>query len=122
MQKFRMIPLLQTLYYTITAVWPLLHIHSFVWVTGGKTDIWLVKTVSVLLLPYCFLLLYLTVNQKRNFVIVISVMICCLGLAAVEAYYYFRGVVKWVYVADAAIQLAFLGYWFRYIIINSKEK
>lgn len=122
MRKFRIIPLLQTLYYTITAVWPLLHIHSFVWVTGGKTDIWLVKTVSVLLLPYCFLLLYLTVNQKRNFIIVISVMICCLGLAVVEAYYYFRGVIKWVYLADAVIQLAFLGYWTRYIVINSKEK
>lgn len=121
MQKFRIIPLLQTLYYTITAVWPLLHIHSFVWVTGGKTDIWLVKTVSVLLLPYCFLLLYLTVNPKKNYAIVISIMICCLGLAVVEAYYYFRGVIKWVYLADAVIQLAFLGYWTRYIIINSKK-
>lgn len=122
MQNFRIIPLIQTIYYTITAVWPLLHIQSFMDVTGEKTDVWLVKTVSLLLLPYCFLLLYLTVNYKRNFIIVIAIMICCLGLAAVEGYYYFRKVIKWVYLVDAIIQMIFFGYWIHHIKINSKVK
>lgn len=33
-------------YYLMTGIWPLLHIRSFVWMTGPKTDRWLVKAVG----------------------------------------------------------------------------
>lgn len=42
--------LLQGLYYSISGIWPLLSIDTFMAVTGPKTDIWLVKTVGVLLM------------------------------------------------------------------------
>jgi hypothetical protein len=40
--------LLQGIYFTITGIWPILHIRSFEAVTGPKKDKWLVKTVGVL--------------------------------------------------------------------------
>ena len=40
--------LVQGIYYTLTGVWPLVHVRSFLAVTGPKTDLWLVKTVGVL--------------------------------------------------------------------------
>jgi hypothetical protein len=39
----------QGLYYMVTGVWPVLHIDSFLAVTGAKTDLWLVKTVGLLI-------------------------------------------------------------------------
>jgi hypothetical protein len=40
--------LIQAVYFLITGIWPLLHIESFMKVTGPKRDLWLVKTVGVL--------------------------------------------------------------------------
>ena len=40
--------LLQGIFYVATGVWPLIDIVSFQVVTGPKTDLWLVKTVGVL--------------------------------------------------------------------------
>lgn len=39
----------QGLYFLVTGIWPLVHIKSFQWVTGPKVDLWLVKTVGVLI-------------------------------------------------------------------------
>ncbi|MBI4347789.1 MAG: hypothetical protein HY553_13115 [Elusimicrobia bacterium] len=38
----------QAFYYLITGLWALFELDSFEWVTGPKTDDWLVKTVAVL--------------------------------------------------------------------------
>ena len=39
---------LQGAYFGLTAAWALVHIDSFMRVTGAKTDVWLVKTVAAL--------------------------------------------------------------------------
>ena len=90
-------------------------------VTGYKTDVWLVKTVGVLLLPYCLLLTYLIFNLKRNVIIVMTIMMCCLGLAMIDFYYYFSNVIKWVYLIDGFFQVLFLAYWIFYIIRTEKR-
>jgi hypothetical protein len=41
--------LAQGAYYLLTGVWPLVSIGSFQRVTGPKTDLWLVKTVGLLI-------------------------------------------------------------------------
>ena len=38
----------QGLYYLATGLWPLVHMRSFLAVTGPKTDLWLVRTVGLL--------------------------------------------------------------------------
>jgi hypothetical protein len=40
----------QALYFIPFSLWGLLHIRSFMWVTGKKEDVWLVKTVCLLLI------------------------------------------------------------------------
>ncbi|SHL25073.1 hypothetical protein SAMN05444407_10372 [Chryseobacterium contaminans] len=70
--KSKIFPLFQLLYYFATSLWPLVHIKSFLIITGDKTDIWLVKTVSILLLPYCLLLFYFILNPKRNTIIALA--------------------------------------------------
>jgi hypothetical protein len=36
-------------YFVLTGVWPLIHVRSFMAVTGPKVDVWLVRTVGVLI-------------------------------------------------------------------------
>ncbi|SFN41891.1 hypothetical protein SAMN05421594_2707 [Chryseobacterium oleae] len=115
MTTFKIFPFCQLLYYFLTALWPLIHIESFLTVTGKKTDIWLVKTVGIILLPYCLLLIYLTFSSKKNFVMVLTLMLGCLGLLFVDLYYYFRNIIKWVYLIDGFFQLLFFTYWTFYI-------
>ena len=43
------VALIQGLYFLVSGVWPIIHIASFLKITGPKTDLWLVKTVGVLL-------------------------------------------------------------------------
>ena len=45
---YRVIAGTQGSYFLLTGVWPLLHMRSFLAVTGPKTDLWLVETVGVL--------------------------------------------------------------------------
>ena len=40
--------MIQGAYFLATGIWPLLHLASFMRVTGPKTDRWLVKTVGAL--------------------------------------------------------------------------
>lgn len=116
MQNFRVVPCLQAIYYFLTAVWPFIHLDSFLWITGEKTDIWLLKAVSLLLLPFVLLLAYLTFNPKKNYIIVGSVIIACLGLAGIDLYYSSARIIKWVYLIDGVFQLLFAVYWISYIV------
>ncbi|MGC5745694.1 hypothetical protein [Chryseobacterium sp. NFX27] len=120
MEKKQIIPFLQGLYFIITGIWPLVHIESFLYVTGPKTDIWLVKTVGLLILPYSILCFYAACIPKRRPVIALVNMMCCFGLAGVDLYYYLRNVISWVYLIDFALETAFFIYWIFYLF-NSKR-
>jgi len=121
MQKVKIFPLIQAAYFFVTAVWPLIDITSFLAVTGYKREVWLVKTVGVLLLPYCLILLHLAFSDKKNFIMAIAIILCCLSLAIVEIYYYFKGVIKWVYCIDGGLQLVFMSYWILHIILKKRS-
>ncbi|WP_370898422.1 hypothetical protein [Chryseobacterium gossypii] len=122
MQRFHLIPLLQAVYFLITAVWPLVHIKSFLYVTGPKTDIWLVQTVAVLLLPYSLLFFYLAFAKKILNIHALVGGISALGLGVIELYYYLQGTLKWVYFVDAIIEICFFIYWLCYIIYHQQQK
>lgn len=122
MQNFRTIPFFQTVYYFLTGIWPLIHLESFLFVSGPKTDIWLVKTVGLLLLPYSLLLAYLTISVRKNKIIALSILICCLSLLIIDLYYYIQKVIKWVYLVDCFLQAIFSAYWLYYLCINSNKK
>lgn len=44
----RYVCLTQGIYFMLAGVWPLVNIHSFEVITGPKVDVWLVKTVGLL--------------------------------------------------------------------------
>lgn len=118
MHRFKIFPLFQAFYFLFTSVWPLINIKSFLSVTGEKTDLWLVKTVSILLLPYCLLLFYLSFNNKKNSIIVVSILLCSLGLIIIDIYYYLANVINEAYLIDAGFQMLFVAYWLYFLSIR----
>lgn len=110
--SIRWIPFIQGIYLLVTALWPLLHINSFMSVTGYKTDLWLVKTVSVLLFPLAIIVFSASKPLKQVSMYHATVVITgTAGLAIVELIYYFNGTIAWVYLVDAMIQLLFMIWW-----------
>lgn len=120
---FRIIPLIQAIYVSITAIWPLVHIESFMQVTGYKTDVWLVKTVSVLLFPL-MILLYRSVIKSKPISLTISAALisATAGLIIVELVYYFKGTIAQVYFWDTIIETIFLLWWIHMFLSTYQRK
>lgn len=110
MKKYKILPYIQLFYYLLTAVWPFVHLESFFAVTGPKVEVWLVKTVSLLLFPHILLIIYVT-EIRHSPLIILAILSACTGLAGIDLYYYLKGVIRWVYMIDFVLELVFIIYW-----------
>ena len=94
--------LLQSVYYFLTGLWPLVDINSFMEVTGPKTDLWLVKMVGALTVAISIALFnsYRSHNQPS------TVLAVCSAFAyfVIDVYYYFDGQISFVYMLDAVVE------------------
>ena len=120
MKLYRVTLLLQTIYYLITSVWPLIDIESFMRVTGPKTDVWLVKTVSVLLLAISFSFIAAFLFRLYNLSVITLATSCCVLLILIDCYYAANGTISKIYLLDAFLQICFLAGWI--FIILKKVK
>lgn len=119
--------LFQGIYTTLTGAWPLVHMDSFLFITGPKTDIWLVKTVALLLV--CMGLSFLnTVSRKGDAVpggILLLSITSAIALSSVDIYYTLNGIISLVYLMDGFLQIVFLIVWCliitRYLIIRRRQ-
>jgi hypothetical protein len=111
----------QAIYTFITAVWPIVNIKTFMLVSGYKTDIWLVKTVSVLLLAISICLLVNASSNKFNFPIVLLSLLVAIGMAYVDFYYSINGTISKIYMADGFVEILFVIGWFVIILKKSRR-
>jgi len=107
----RLIALLQGGYWFITGVWPLLHLPSFLWVTGPKEDIWLLYTVSVLISVIGGVLLLAGLRRHVSLEIKWLGMGGAAGLAGIDIYYALNDVIWDVYLLDAVAEVLIIGLW-----------
>src|SRR5829696_6310753 len=98
----KLLLLIQTIYYFITGVWPVVHIKSFMAVTGPKTDIWLVKTVGVLItaISICFYAAWQTTIELSIILLAVS---AALFLLCIDIYYAGKRVISPIYLVDAGL-------------------
>jgi hypothetical protein len=113
----RGIALVQGWYFLFTGAWPLFHMSSFMWVTGPKTDLWLVRLVGALTVVLGVVLL----RQRREPVPQRSNSALTGGAAAlafllVDLVHVAQGVIGPVYLIDAAIELLFLLAWWSVMV------
>lgn len=108
---------IEGLYCLLTAAWPLLHINSFMAVTGLKTDIWLVKTVSLLILAIAVFLLLQMIHPCPIVPVASLMLTMSAGLAFVDFYYSAQGRISEIYLADGVLQIIFFTAWI-YLLVN----
>jgi hypothetical protein len=107
----RKLALTQGFFYLATGIWPLLDIVSFQVVTGPKTDLWLVRTVGVLVAVVGGVLLLGYRSRRLTDELIVLAVGCALGLAGIDLVYSLSGQISAVYLADAVAEVGFAGLW-----------
>lgn len=80
-------------------------------VTGPKTDIWLVKTMSLLILAVGFTLLEAVYSKRQLGTAVVLGVVSALALGIADTYYALTNQISKIYLLDAGVEfLIVLGY------------
>src|SRR5215213_3149214 len=108
---FRRVAAAQGLYFLLTGIWPLFGINSFQAVTGAKTDLWLVYTVGCLVAVIGLSLLVAAARRRITPEVSILAVGSALALAGIDLVFVLRGVISWVYLLDAAAEVALIAWW-----------
>src|SRR5919108_2404449 len=106
-----LVALVQGIYFFVTGVWPLLSMKSFLRITGPKTDLWLVKTVGIILAVIGAVLINAQVNAEINTSIIALAIGSALGLAVLEFVYVAKQVISPIYLGDAFAELILIAWW-----------
>jgi hypothetical protein len=107
---FKTVATAQGVYFFLTGLWALVHIRSFVAVTGPKTDIWLVKTVGAVIVAIGAALL-VGAGEPQSRAVVVLACGSASALAAVDVYYASRRVISRIYLWDALAEAIFISAW-----------
>jgi hypothetical protein len=110
------VALTQGAYYLVSGAWAVVHIDSFQKVTGRKTDLWLVKTVGLLLAAIGGGLILAGVSRQFAPGLVFIAMASAVALLAIELVYVSKRVISAIYLADAVVELGFLIWWAAYLM------
>ena len=107
----RLLATAQGVYYLLAGLWPVVGIDSFQAVTGDKTDLWLVKTVGLLIA-----VIGAAIFRARNRPALFPEMLIlaagsALALGTVDVLYSARGVISPVYLLDAPIEAGLVVGW-----------
>jgi hypothetical protein len=112
--RFLVVP--QGLYYMITGLWPLLHMRSFLAVTGPKTDLWLVNMVGLLAAAVGAALLTSAAETGPGRPVLVLALASATAFLAVDIVYVARRVIRKVYLSDAVVQLLLIAAWLAFLL------
>src|SRR3954463_9864080 len=87
------IAIVQSIYFALTGLWPLVHINSFMKVTGPKTDLWLVRTVGVLVIAIAIPMGLAAIDHRITIDVAVLAIGSALGLATIDVVYVLRRVI-----------------------------
>jgi hypothetical protein len=113
--------LYQGIYYALTGIWPVLSINSFLWISGPKTDLWLVKTVGFILLSEGICFITDSITHRISLSACLLAVLNIIFLVTVDVYYSLNGVISPVYLLDAGIQAVFGCLWMAAVIGREKK-
>lgn len=101
----------QSIYFTITGIWAIVNMRSFVAITGPKTDIWLVRTVGLLVIAIGVPIGLAALHDRITPEIVLLGAASAVFLAAVDIYYVMRKVIAPIYLLDGVVEIVILVMW-----------
>ncbi len=118
-----MIAAIQGLYYFMTGLWPIVYMDGFLAFTGPKTDLWLVRTMGLMLIVSGTVLMLAAAHRRQR-----SMETAALGLgvaavlAGTDTYFAMTGQIQGVYLLDAAVEAVFILVWIRHLWLSGKRR
>ena len=91
--------------------WALVDIESFQKVTGPKSDLWLVKTVGLLLVVIGAGLLVAAYRDQYDPALILIAMGSAAALLAIELVYVAQGTISRIYLVDALVEAGLIAWW-----------
>lgn len=101
----------QGIYFFLTGVWPVVSPGTFQWVTGPKYDVWLVKTVGLLIAVIAVTLLVGAKRRRISPELKLLAAGSAAALAAVDLVYALSDRIPDIYLADAVVEIALVALW-----------
>ena len=101
----------QAVYYALTGLWAIVSIGTFQKVTGPKVDIWLVKTVGVLIIVIGAVLGLAGKRGEPVPEVPLLAVGSAAGLAAIDVIYVAKKRIRPVYLLDALAEVGLIGLW-----------
>jgi hypothetical protein len=98
-------------FYLLTGLWAIVDIDSFQRVTGPKVDLWLVKTVGVLVIVIGASLLAAARERRYGAPVLVLAVGSALGLAGIDLVYALGGRISPIYLLDAAAEILLAVLW-----------
>lgn len=96
--------IIQGWFYILTGLWPLLHMPSFEKVAGPKTDKWLVRTVSLMILSSGIIFVLFSHSEAALMLAILNAFF----LMCIDLYYVWKKVIWRSYLLDALIEAIFI--------------
>jgi hypothetical protein len=112
----------QAIYFLVAGIWPIADIQSFIAVTGLKTDIWLVKTVGLLISISGLAILSATIRNRLTMEIILIAILTGGALSFVDIYYAWTDVISEIYLLDAAAEIFLILCWFLLLLTKPGKK
>lgn len=103
--------ILQGVYFFLTGIWPLFSIRTFMTVTGPKQDLWLVKTVGVVIAAIGAPLILAGVRGEITPAVLLLAVGSAVGLGTIDVVYSLKRVISPVYLLDAIAEAALVIGW-----------
>lgn len=101
----------QGVYYFLGGVWPVVSIGTFISFTGAKTDIWLVKTVGLLLIVIGVVQIVAGIRWRVSLEIFLLSIGVAFALATIEIIYVVKWTISPVYLLDFLVELMLGALW-----------
>jgi hypothetical protein len=122
MKRYRVLLLIHGLFYFVTGIWPLVHLESFLWVTGPKTDIWLVQAEGLTITAASIGMLTASFQKFIQPGVIITGILFAAFLTGIDVYYSLTDVISDIYLYDAVAEVLLIISWIAWAITFRGKK
>jgi hypothetical protein len=110
---------IQGIYFLVTGVWPLVSIGTFMMVTGPKVDLWLVKTVGLLIAVIALTILMAARRGRIGPEVRFLAAGSAAALAAVDLVYAMADRIWDIYLLDAVAEIGLVVLW---LVLSARSR
>lgn len=108
--------------YLTTGLWALIDIESFMMVSGPKEDLWLVRTVGLLVTATGLGLIVAALRRELSLPVITIALSNALFLAGVDVFYATNDIIWDIYLIDALFELVVATGWIFVLMSDYNER